>query len=333
MTTAKNERLLNLVICLMHTRTYVTAAYLRKNVTGYNDQSKSEEAFKRMLERDKAELRALGIPVETGHPPLGGDEGYRIKPEHYALTDISLERDEAAAIAAAAAVWHDPDVAVESQTAMLKLRAAGIDATPPEELGFSPAGRGRSMGDERAFRALLSAIDENRPVTFSHRTGAGVAERTLEPWGVISNSGRWYVVGHDRDRDQTRTFRVSRISEVEAIGDAGEVTVPEGIDLAGLVAEAVERAAPAEPATATLWLADGRAQALRRWATAVTERELHGEPGQEATVEIRSRTDLIRMVLSAGSDAVILDPPDLRAAVIAELDALAASAAGGGDAR
>ncbi|MEZ5211707.1 MULTISPECIES: helix-turn-helix transcriptional regulator [unclassified Gordonia (in: high G+C Gram-positive bacteria)] len=325
MATSKNERLLNLVICLMSAKTFVTAEYLRTNIVGYKDTEQSPESFKRMLERDKNELRALGIPVETGYPPMGGDEGYRILPEHYALRDISLTEDEAAVIAAAAALWHDPDVAVESQTAVLKLKAAGIDVTPPEELGFGQTGGGRSMGDERAVRALLAAVGDGRAVTFTHRSGPTASERTLEPWGVVTNSGRWYVVGYDRDRDATRTFRVSRISDVRAIGGAGEVTAPEGTDLSALVAAAVDRASAGEPSTARVWLAEGRAWDLRRDATDVVDREWGGEPGQEATVAIRSRSWLIRTVLAAGRDVVVLDPPDLRAAVVAELDALTAA--------
>ncbi|AVM00784.1 WYL domain-containing protein [Gordonia iterans] len=329
MATSKNERLLNLVICLMSARNYVTAEYLRKNVVGYSDAEQTKESFKRMLERDKSELRSLGVPLESGADPLGGDEGYRIKPENYALTDISLDAKEAAAVAAAAAVWHDPDVAVESQTAVLKLRAAGIEVTPPEELGFGPAAGGRTMGDERVIRELLAAIGDGRAVTFVHTTGGRPAQRVLEPWGVVSDSGRWYVTGHDRDRGEVRTFRVSRISGVEALGHAGEVVRPPDVDLRALVADAVSRGRQTEPTSARLWLADGRAHALRRGAVEVVEAPFRGELGQEVVVPVAERSSLVRAVLAAGRDVVVLDPPDLRAAVIAELEALADSAGEG----
>lgn len=326
--TSKSERLLNLVICLMSAKTYVTAEYLRKNVVGYMGTEQSEDTFKRMLERDKNELRALGIPVETGTAPMGGDEGYRIKPENYALRDITLEADEAAVVAAAAAVWHEPEVAVESQTAVLKLKAAGIDVTRPDELGFGQVGGGRSIGDEKSLRTLIAATTQGRAVTFTHRTRGTVAERTLEPWGLASDAGRLYVVGHDRDRGQTRTFRVSRISGVEAIGDPGSVTVPDDVDVRGLVAAAVARHAPAAMSTARLWLARERAHDLRRRATTLTSADYQGEPGEEAVVETEFDAPLMRAILSAGRDVVVLDPPELRAAVVAELDALAASVGG-----
>ena len=62
---SKVERLMNLVIALLSTRTYITAERIRETVYGYSD-SPSDEAFSRMFERDKNELRDLGIPLETG---------------------------------------------------------------------------------------------------------------------------------------------------------------------------------------------------------------------------------------------------------------------------
>ncbi|WP_132994406.1 helix-turn-helix transcriptional regulator [Gordonia zhaorongruii] len=311
----------------MSTRQYVSAEYLRKNVVGYMGEQ-SEDTFKRMMERDKNELRELGIPVETGRNPLAGDEGYRIKPEHYALADITLERDEAAAVAAAAAVWHEPEVAVVSQTAVLKLRAAGVEVVAPDELGVTQAGGGRSMGSEGAIRALISAIDDAQAVTFTHRSTKGRAARHLEPWGVVSNRGRWYVVGHDLHRAATRIFRISRVENVEPSGDPGAVHVPADADLNALVEASVTAAGDDTGPTATVWLAQDRAHGLRRMARSVEPGELAGEAGDIAEIDVRSRTGVVRAVLAAGTDAVVLAPDDLRATVITELDRLAGTSGG-----
>ncbi|HWG94267.1 MAG TPA: WYL domain-containing protein, partial [Mycobacteriales bacterium] len=98
MSARKTERLLNLVICLLATRRYLTVQQIRAAVPGY--ESGSEEAFRRMFERDKEELRELGIPLETGsHSSAHDDEvGYRIARRDYELPEISLEPDEAAAL-------------------------------------------------------------------------------------------------------------------------------------------------------------------------------------------------------------------------------------------
>ncbi|GEE02864.1 hypothetical protein nbrc107696_33100 [Gordonia spumicola] len=323
MTTGKNERLLNLVICLMSARQYVTADYLRKHVIGYMDLAgQSDDTFKRMLERDKNELREMGIPVETGRNRLSADEGYRIKPADYALPAIALEADEAAAVAAAAAVWRDPDVSVVSQTAVLKLRAAGVEVASSDELAVMSGGATRSMGSESTIRGLLGAIEARQSVTFTHRTPTGRNARRLEPWGVIGNRGRWYVIGHDLDRDATRTFRLSRVDDVAVASDRGQVHVPTDVDLNALVDAAVSGANGGSGAVATVWLAADRGHLLRRMATRTVASDLDGDRGDVVDIEIRSRSALVRAVLEAGADAVVLTPDDLRAEVIAELDRL-----------
>ncbi|ALG86781.1 transcriptional regulator [Gordonia phthalatica] len=307
----------------MSARQYVTATYLRQNVVGYTDTGKSEESFKRMLERDKADLREMGIPIETGRNP-DGSEGYRIDPEQYSLPDITLDRSEAAAVAAAAAVWHEPSVAAVFQTAVLKLQAAGIDVATDDEIGVTHGGSRRSLGDELAITALLSAIDAGRPVTFMHRTTRGTRARTLEPWGIVTDGGRWYVAGHDRDRDATRTFRISRVFDVKAFGDAGAVTVPADADVRQIVADAVAQDDAAPGTVARVWVAAGRAHGLRRIATSATPHRLGDDAGDLLSIDVRSRSGLRRLILGAGADAVVLEPADLRADVIADLDRLIA---------
>ncbi|GAC83197.1 proteasome accessory factor B [Gordonia paraffinivorans NBRC 108238] len=326
MATPKVERLLNLVICLLWTRQYVTAEYIRKNVAGYSDEGQSDEAFNRMFERDKNELRDLGIPLVTGRSPMsGGAEGYRIDRDTYELPDISLDSEEAAAIAMAAALWDTPEVSTLSQSAILKLRAAGLDVRSEDDLGITAGGSTRSMGSEQVIAGLLNAVQDRRAVEFTHRSSATAtpATRRLEPWGVVSHRGRWYVVGHDLDRQATRTFRLSRISSVKAVGRAGAVTVPEGTDLQKIVSAAVDSAAGTDGRTARIWVAAGRAAGLRRAAAASEPGELDGEAGDVLTVEIHSLSAVARMVLGAGADAVVLDPPELRDLVVAALDRLA----------
>lgn len=87
MANSKVERLVNLVICLLSTRQFLTAEKIRASVAGYDD-SGSDEAFSRMFERDKNELRDLGIPLETGMPSrFSTVEGYRINRDAYELPD------------------------------------------------------------------------------------------------------------------------------------------------------------------------------------------------------------------------------------------------------
>ncbi|MBN7462988.1 WYL domain-containing protein, partial [Mycobacteroides abscessus subsp. abscessus] len=243
MAISKVERLMNLVICLLSTRTYVTAERIRTSVAGYSD-SPSDEAFSRMFERDKNELRDLGIPLETGKvSSFDATEGYRIRRDAYELPDITLTADESAAVAVATQLWQSPELVTAAQGALMKLRAAGVDVDPAAEnvSVAAPAAMPGGRGSESVLRILLSAIDSGQAVQFGHRPSRTepYVTRTVEPWGVITDRGRWYLVGHDRDRDATRTFRLSRIGEdVTKIEKPGTIRRPEGADLRAIVAAA-----------------------------------------------------------------------------------------------
>ncbi|HET7074428.1 MAG TPA: YafY family protein [Mycobacterium sp.] len=328
MAISKVERLVNLVIALLSTRGYITAEKIRSSVAGYSD-SPSTEAFSRMFERDKNELRDLGIPLEVGRvSALDPTEGYRINRDAYALPPVELTPDEAAAVAVATQLWESPELITATQGALLKLRAAGVDVDPVDTGApvaiASSAGVPGLRGSEGVLGILLSAIDSRQVVQFPHRSSrAGpYTMRTVEPWGVITEKGRWYLVGHDRDRDATRTFRLSRIgADVTPIGAAGAVTVPRGVDLRKIVADTVSET-PAG-GQARVWAADGRATALRRAGRSIGARQLAGRDGEVIELDIGSTDQLARDITGNGADAVVLEPESLREDVLARLRAQA----------
>jgi len=312
---SKVERLVNLVIALLSTRQYLTAEKIRASVAGYAD-CVSDEAFSRMFERDKNELRDLGIPLETGVPSRYSTvEGYRINRDAYELPQIELTGEETAAVAAAAALWESPELGSAAQRALLKLRAAGVQVEP-EPAGTFPPLPTRARGSEPALQALLAAIRARQTVRFPHRSAPTDpwVLRTVEPWGVVTVSGRWYLVGHDTDRDAVRTFRLSRIGEdVTAVGDPGVVHIPDGTDLRARV---LATTGPGEvTGSATVWVAGGRAFELRRLGREVGSRRVGDRDGTVLEVPVRSRTWLARIVAGQGPDALVLDPPGLRAEV------------------
>ena len=325
MAVSKVERLLNLVIALLATQGHLTAERIRDSVYGYGD-SPSDEAFSRMFERDKNELRDLGIPLETGRVSnLDPTEGYRINKAAYALPDITLTDDEVAAVAVATRLWESPELITAAQGAVLKLRAAGVDVDPDGGMPVhARAGLPGLRGSEDVLGVLLAAIDAGQVVTFGHRPSRTepYVIRTLEPWGVVTVGGRWYLVGHDRDRDATRTFRVSRIGdEVKATGPAGAVRRPDGIDLRRIAADVVGDG-PAG-VTARVWVAAGRGTALRRAGTVVGQRTMAGRAGDVVELDLGSRDRLTREIAGYGADAVALEPDSLRTNVIARLRAQA----------
>ncbi|GAA3039376.1 YafY family protein [Gordonia defluvii] len=323
----KVERQLNLVICLLSTRQFVSAEYIRRNVGGYYESDSSDDAFYRMFERDKADLRDLGIPLITGPTSGYGDseDGYRIDRERYELPDIHLAPDESAAVALATALWDSAEVATIAQSAALKLRAAGIDVSADQEWEVGPPSAGRGAGDERVLRTLLEASEARRVVEFSYRRpGVAPVARRLEPWGVVTHRGRWYVVGNDLDRHEQRTFRLSRIAGAAPVGKPGAfVSEADAGALRALVAESVDRAFHEAGAQARIWVAADRAVGLRRLASSATPMVVDGEAGDVLTVHYDFAAVMVRTVLGAGPDAVVLEPPNLRTAVIAALDTMA----------
>lgn len=327
MAITKVERLMNLVICLLSTRQFVTAERIRDSVAGYGD-SGTDEAFSRMFERDKNELRDLGVPLETGLAAgSGGIEGYRINRDAYELPAIDLSREEAAAVAVAVQLWESPELTSAAQSALLKLRAAGIQVDQDQSAASVTAVPARTRGSEPALGALLSAIDAGRSVRFEHRgsTTDPFVTRTVQPWGVVTFRGRWYLVGHDVDRDDIRTFRLSRIGDdVSTFGRTGSVRKPEGIDLQSIV-ERVAGTAEVS-GSATVWVVDDAAFEIRRLGTALEDRTVGGRSGSVVQIPVRSWEWVTRLVAGHGGDALVLDPPELRADVIRALRSAAVAA-------
>ncbi len=306
----KTERIMNLTICLLMARRFLDKAHLRQVIEGYHDLSDS--AFERTFERDKDELRRLGVPVETGsNDAFFPDEvGYRIRRADFELPPIDFTPAEAAVLGLASRVWESAAVAEQTVSALAKLRAAGVDPDPGRVDGLTAAIGGR----EPAFDPLWQATVDRIPVRFEYRG----ATRQVEPWTMTYRRGSWYLFGHDRDRGEERVFKVARAgAEVAFIGRPGSYPVPE-IDTARLLASLE----PAQPdAVAVLAIRGDRAPGLRRGAE---PSEVEAPPGFAAyEVAYASHGDLVGEVCSYGPDVIVLEPAGLRSAVIERLTAVA----------
>ena len=318
----RTERLVNLVICLLSTRRFLTAAQIAATVPGYEhdaEDPREHEAFQRKFERDKAELRDLGVPLETGTSSIFDTEpGYRIARREYALPDIHLEPDEAAAVGIAARLWQHAGLAAAASSALTKLRAAGIDVDPHATLGVEPV-----VTVDPAFAPLTAAARERVEVSFEYRVPErdGKSRRRLQPWGVACWRGRWYVVGHDLDREAARCFRLSRIvGAVRTTGVAGAFEPPAGVDLISYVAR---WSGPVEhTGTATMLVRPGRAAGLRRWAESVES----GPEGDRLRLRYSDAEGVAGWLVRYGPDVVVLDPPEVRDAVVARLREILAGA-------
>ena len=269
MAARRQQRLVSLVLCLLSTRQFITAERIRDTVEGYqvsDDAANPDEAFKRAFERDKAELRDLGVPLETGRNSVfDTEDGYRIARKDFELPPIQFTADEAAAVGLAVRLWSSASLAAEARTALIKLRAAGVEIEESDSTALVPL-----AGNEPALPELLAAVSGRRVVQFRHRKPHtdNAERRTIEPWGVLSWRGRWYVVGYDRARQDVRSFRLDRIvGGVKTLpGEAAQTARPDGLNMLDLV----RGANPQPDRLATVRVRPHRAVALRRLAQSVS---------------------------------------------------------------
>lgn len=304
---------MNLIFTLLSTRQYLSKEQLRQAIADYRDSS--QQAFERKFERDKEELRELGITVETGSNDKYFDDepGYRIRRDAVELPDLSLSREEAAVLGLAAQVWEHAGLAQDSMSALVKLKAAGVTIDTDVVRMAEP----KLSANEPAFDAAWDACTRRVPVAFDYRRpGQDPSPRHVQPWGIVSWRGRWYLTGHDTDRDAPRVFRLSRVvGEIVADGAPGSYEVSEDADVQAAAASFL----PSSPdRSAVLRIRRDRGQGLRR--SAESSRVVTDEV-DEVVVPYASGWDLAAEIASYGPDVVVVEPADLRAAVVDRLRA------------
>lgn len=313
MSARRAERLVNLVILLLSTRQFLTAERIRGAIEDYtkpDGTAKTEEAFKRMFERDKAELRDLGVPLETGtNSVFDSEEGYRIKQANYELPPIDFTAEEAAAVGLAARTWSSATLGAAANSALVKLRAAGVDVATSETLGLTPYLDGADLN----LQELLDAVRDRKAVRFHYRkaNATEAEERTLEPWGVLSWRRRWYVAGFDRGRNEPRSFRLSRIvGKVKPFGAPDAYERPRDVDLVQMVAGGWD-----DTRVARIAVTGSGAGQLRRVADSEQDGVL--------SVSYSDLNWLARIVAASGASARVIEPPELIDAVVSRLGAVA----------
>ncbi|MCX5499444.1 WYL domain-containing protein [Streptomyces sp. NBC_00053] len=315
MAIAKAERLMNLALCLLGTRRPLSKRELRGSIEAYLEAG-SDDAFNRMFERDKDDLRELGLIIETVEN-LEGETGYLARRDSNRLPPITLDAEEAAALGLAAKVWQQARLAGAASGALQKLRAAGM---PEAEDAYEvhSALEPRIPVHEAAFEPLMLACRDRRPVTFDYRKGnaATPEQRQVEPWTLECWRGHWYLAGWDRERGAERVFRLSRITgRVRSRAGAFTAEVPDVVT----VRETVESwAGETATRTALIRLRTGAGYPLR--SRAVSVREL-GNGWDE--LEIPYGHGLDAWLVEFGPDVVVQEPADLRADVVDRLRAVA----------
>ena len=345
----KLERLLNLTAELLNTTRPITAEEIRRRMGGAYPEAL--DSFRRSFERDKADLRSIGVPIRSSpapdiDPPV---EGYRIRRDEYAGRNLGLAPDELAALHLAANL-----VRLEGGVgdAFTKLGGpftgpgrgdepdgdepddAGPDSdTRPDGGGPDSDGPGRGGPDGggpgiAARAAAVGALPFDEPLAAlvegaaRRRVAAFVYSgetRTVEPWRLSFSRGHWYLSGWDRDREAERLFRVDRMAGPVTLGGPAGREPPPPDPIGPLLGWEL---GDAEPVAAKVSVdAD-----LAAWACHVTGTD--GEPQPDGsvvlTLNVRNPDAFRSLVLSFLDRAEVLAPEELRRDVIGWLEALAA---------
>ncbi|MGA2520724.1 MAG: WYL domain-containing protein [Acidimicrobiales bacterium] len=298
------ERLTDLVLVLLRDGRPKSLREIASEVPGYPERE--GEARRQAFERDKRTLRDGGIEVTT--VPIDGPEqmGYLIRPEDYYLPDLDLAPDEQTALNLAVAGVHLGD-------------PSGRDAL--WRLGLPASAGVRPVADLPALPALPelhAALRARAAVTFGYRG----EQRHVDPALLHFVGGWWYLVGHDRDRDAPRTFRVDRMEGALSSGAPGTAVLPEGFDPDAAIPDVPWRIGEGAPVTVEVrvdaTLADlvvdevGESAVVRR----------HDDGSADLHLEVTNADALRSWVLELGDHAEVLGPEAVRHDMVAWLEAV-----------
>ncbi len=330
---AKPERLLNLVAFLLSSREAVPFASIRGRVAGYDDTA-SPEALEKRFDRDKAELRALGVPIVFEAAGDHGEGGYRIPREQYFLPEIRLSVEEAAALAVVQRYAFDATgdpLAAPLQSALRKVvvdspltGAAAASVTEQHRLGVRTRAGAPELGPN--LEALTDAVIRHQPVRFRYYSieRDAVEERDVEPYGLGWHRRSWYLVGRDRARDDIRQFRVDRVRGRVKVRSAPAFAVPDEFDVSSYVGRPATEFGPGAGERVEVELQPEIAfmarDALRDgWTLAQRP-----DGGATLAFESHNREAVLRFVAQHAGRARVVAPGGLRSAARAHFQAILA---------
>ncbi|HEX2180465.1 MAG TPA: WYL domain-containing protein [Actinomycetota bacterium] len=304
----KSERLLNLIVMLLETSHPVTAEEIHRTIPGYGQDS--WDTFKRMFERDKEELREMGIPVELSSiDTWDTEQGYRIPKDRYYLPELNLEPDELAALWLAAGLLRMSDPG-PARTALMKI----TEGAPPQtegNLSWLTADMGLAAPN---LSTALESVAARKRITFPYRSKQAVRPRTVDPYGLTHRRGKWYLIGHDSDTGEIRSFRLDRVEGSIHVSHPSrpgpEFEIPEDFTLQGymerppFVQGALPEKAKVRFDPSTAWWVERTSPWLRL--------EKAEDSSATAEVEVSDDSGFISWLLGFGEGAEVLDPPRLR---------------------
>jgi proteasome accessory factor B len=321
------ERLFSLVLALLATEAGLTKNEILSTVQGYRQRYKpggDNANLERQFERDKDDIRELGVPLETVDSP--GDAGnnqtlrYRIPRGAYELPhDIAFSSEETTLLNLAAMVWREGSLSGESRRALLKLRSLGVSADEPV-IGYAPRVRLR----DAAFEPLSAALERHLIVRFPYlKPGEDSArEREVVPLALVQYQGRWHLSAEETafGSQVAGTHKMFLLRRIVGAVTAGKAVEPREGDQAARALQSLDE----------LWERSGAEIEVRADTDAAT-RLANRRGTEEIAVSPDGATRRLRLryvdaailadeLAGFGPEVLVLSPPELRAMVIERLE-------------
>jgi predicted DNA-binding transcriptional regulator YafY len=326
----KLERQLNLVSFLLSARAPVPFAEIRGKVVGYDDDA-SPDAVEKRFDRDKADLRSIGVDIEYVAGDVFGRAGYVIDPRGYYLRETTLEPEDAMLLAVLQRTLGVVDDALgrNLKSALAKLT---IDSRLPEPLRASLGEQhlltmGRPERDPgRQHLALLGeALGRRRRVEFRYHTvdANRTEKRRIRPYGLGLAGGNWHLVGWDEARGGLRNFRLDRFRGRVTVLDRkdGAYEVPEEFDVGLHVGQEEFQIADGPEVEVEVDLDDVATWLMERRRQGVGRLERRDDGSGTFRVVVRNEEGFFRWLSEFGQRAAIVSPPRLARAWRERLEA------------
>ena len=330
----KTERLLNLISYLLRSRLPVPFSEIAGKVVGYDDNARLDSIEKR-FDRDKAELRNMGIPVEYEDTGIPETSGYWIPRDRFFLGKIELDTADALILS-----WAGKRGGIAFSSPLMKdafasaLRKFSIDApevadAPVEPASMLQVSSGHAKVSE-SLQVITAAVCSNRTIRFDYkgRHDEDARRRKVDPYGLGIGRGEWYLVGRCHGRDAPRMFKLARIvSAVRLTGpsDAGpEFQIPDEFDISDHLPSEPWRIPEQEPITVTVSAPTELAEQWERQDDGLYRIKKSKGKRSFVELEVRSVEPFLDWVVRQGSEVGLEGPPEVRERLRERLDRMAA---------
>lgn len=301
MSSQKTERLINLTLALLASKRYLSKAEILRNIPGYEGSPETKE---RMFERDKDDLRSLGIQIDVNNSdPLFEDEqGYLIKSESFQFAENEFTKEELLLLTMAANLWHDSAVELDSQNALLKIQSL----SGPVENDMTMTPTLRITEDWQLLVSIFTAVQNKQILEFSYRG----KKRQVNPYGLYSSNGFWYLIAFEIN--VIKSFKLVRIEgEVDLIGEKDAFEKPDNFNVGNFLKEESNSVS----LVSKLQVRKGAALSLRN---KFTVKDLDSE-WDLMDIPYTNEQELLEMVLWHGTDLKLIEPAALRQLLVANL--------------